>query len=158
MKRYPGLCLVIMTMAGRERDCVSCATNIVLSRTITHHGVMVRWYNISKVSWDCMCVGNLKLRGGDIENWGKCVCREDEGTGIILAEMFSCNSKIYTIIISDEKDWTFSQSEAFRCGEEVMCISGACSRPLVSELINFTMYGGYLDTLFTNQFLRHLDW
>ena len=33
----------------------------------------------------------------------------------------------------------------------------ACSRPLVTELINFTIYGGYLDTLLTKKLVRHLD-
>ena len=50
--------------------------------------------------------GELEITGwgGDMENGGKCVGKEHEGTGIALAEMFICNIKLYTIIISGEKD------------------------------------------------------
>ena len=121
MKRYPGLCLVIMIMAMKERNCVLCATNIVLPRTITCYGAVIQCIKgvmgLQKV-WG---TGNCK--GGDIGNWEECVGGEDEVTGIILMEMFSCNSKLYPIIISEEKYWSFSQSEACRCGKEVICLS-----------------------------------
>ena len=91
-------------------------------------------------------VGNWKLqRGGDIGNWEECVGGEDEGTDIILAEMFSCNCKLYPIIISDEKYWSFPLSEACRWGEEVICLSFWMGHPwdplqTTSEQINQPYY------------------
>ena len=89
--------------------------------------------------------------------------REDEGRGIIPTEMFSCNSKLYPIIVSDDKYLSFLLSEVCRCGEEVMRLSFRMGHPLgplqtTSEQIDqLSVYGRYLDTLKTQQLVRHVD-
>ena len=135
---------------GRQ-GCMIVSYMLPLTRLLGQSNGMVRQYNVSKVSRDCRKCG--LQGGGDIGNWEECVGGEDEGTGIILTEMFSCNSKFYPIIISDEKYWSFLLSESFRCGEEVVRLSFWMGHPwgllqtTSNQIDQLSVSGGYLDRL-----------